>query len=297
MDMSKLQRNYKGSNADSRARQEANRKGYGSRSKDIPSGISARNVPVGSYHPGSPVRPSITHDNGFLILGKVDATFSDYFDYAMWQAKVDFGSVIRPDLVDALPAYQHFLTGNGQPRTFSYERYVLMDQSGKKTLESAILEAKLVSYYFRMFSAGTSFSFTGPAIPCGGSIEYPYPATENWQKTIGGHVIWLSANVNASPLGEKNPKFSVELTLHAEDRYNFNPNQKDIATGISDSENGRFSRAGLAHQYMHTSTLKRNFSWEGKPLVKTKVSRPFLDRIGRNEREDNIVEEKRIGER
>lgn len=294
VEMSKLERNYSGSNSSSRAGQEINRKGYGSRGEDISSGVSARkNVPVGDYQLGSPIRPStINHDNGFLRLGTVDATFSDYVSYAKWQMGVDVLKHIRPDLVDAFPAYQHFLTGNGLPRVFSYERYALMDQSGKKTLESAILEAKLVSYYFWMFSAGTDFSFTGPAISCGNSPEYPYPATENWQKAIGGHLIWLSANVEASPIGKKSPKFNVELTVHAEDRYNFNPNQADIATGLPDSENGRFSRAGLAHQYMNTSTLKRNLWWEGKPIVKTEVSRPFLDRIGRQEREDNIGDER-----
>jgi len=31
----------------------------------------------------------------------------------------------------------------------------------------------------------------------------------------------------------------MKLVLHAEDQYNFNPYQSDIATGLLDEENGR----------------------------------------------------------
>ena len=38
-------------------------------------------------------------------------------------------------------------------------------------------------------------------------------------------------------------------TIHAEDRYNFNPGAKDIATGTPDSENGIFEIATPKGQY------------------------------------------------
>jgi len=53
------------------------------------------------------------------------------------------------------------------------------------------------------------------------------------------------------------------MTLHAEDRYNFNPGMHDIATGIPDSANGEFELSGLGHQYMNYSTLVRNLTWTG----------------------------------
>lgn len=58
----------------------------------------------------------------------------------------------------------------------------------------------------------------------------------------------------------------MQLTLHAEDQYNFNPGQNDIATGIQDEENGNFVIVGLAHGYRHESTFQRNYSWEGFDL-------------------------------
>jgi hypothetical protein len=89
---------------------------------------------------------------------------------------------------------------------------------------------------------------------------FPYPATENWQKAIGAHVVWLSAVVGATEV-DGAVQFSMSLTVHAEDRYNFNPGAHDIATGIPDGANGIFEVTGLARQYMHYSTLQRSVVW------------------------------------
>lgn len=121
------------------------------------------------------------------------------------------------------------------------------------------------------------FSFTGPVIRCGlftqHSTKYiqqfPYPATENWQKAIGAHSIWLSGMVwvNKTLPGKSDVRFKMNFTLHAEDQYNFNTGGDiDIATGIPDSENGSLVTAGLANGYLHTSTLFRSFSWDGTDL-------------------------------
>jgi len=53
------------------------------------------------------------------------------------------------------------------------------------------------------------------------------------------------------------------FTLHAEDRYNFNPGSMDIATGAPDSLNGELEVSGLAQQYMNYSTLTRHITWNG----------------------------------
>ncbi len=109
---------------------------------------------------------------------------------------------------------------------------------------------------------------TGSQIAVGNSDKFPYPTTENWQKAIGGHQIWMSATVSVKP-GDS-PSFSMRMTLHAEDRYNFNPGAEDIATGTPDAANGRFELTGLAHQYMNYATLERDVTWTGgKPEAGT----------------------------
>ena len=180
------------------------------------------------------------------------------------------------DLPDALAAYRHFLYGKGADRTFSYDRYVLGDDSGRITLENALIDAQ--SGAIELFNSdrrSTAFQICSSPIQCGASDGkfvdfFPYPTTENWRKAIGAHTIWLSAMVTVTaPLTR--PQFAMVLTLHAEDRYNFNPDDEDMDTGIPDSANGRFEVTGLAKQYMNRSILVRQLRWDavsaGAPIV------------------------------
>jgi hypothetical protein len=56
--------------------------------------------------------------------------------------------------------------------------------------------------------------------------------------------------------------FDVEMTIHAEDMYNFNPGDSDIATGTPDSANGRFEITGLGHEYLNRGTFTQSFSFD-----------------------------------
>jgi len=244
----------------------------------------------GVYRLGGPSRPMIMHDNGFLVMGTRAPTAGDYVALAKWRAMLLGGEALRPDLTDALAAYRHFLDGEGKPRVFSYARYVMNDASGQITLRNAILD-----FQFAVIDLWTSNSkprhlaVTGPSIPCGSSPKsfpylasaFPYPATENWQKAIGSHFIWLSGDVDVfeDPKGVDEPLFKARMTLHAEDRYNFNPKAHDIATGIPDSENGEFERTGLAHQYDHFSELTRLLEWRGYYLGVGLSAKPNTTRL------------------
>lgn len=216
------------------------------------------------YRLGAPIRPaSIVFDNGFLDTFRPrEPTASDYLALAKWQAKLAAAETLRPDLKEGCEGYRHFLHGGGTPYVFSYETYVHNDQSGATTLANAMLDiqdgAEIV---WEANKAVTRFSITGDAITCGDTDLFPYPATENWQKAIGGHVIWLSGDVTVSEVkGET--WFRLDMVLHAEDRYNFNPGQHDIATGIPDSDNGTFEITGLGKQFTQTATLRRIVEWK-----------------------------------
>ena len=149
--------------------------------------------------------------------------------------------------------------------------------SGRVTLRNAILDAQDAAIKLWLDNGQPSvFSFSGPPIPCGTqskklayvSRAFPYPATENWQKAIGAHTIWLSGTVHVKtlPLASSMPDFKMRFVLHAEDQYNFNPGQNDIASGIPDDANGRLVVCGLAHGYRHEATLSRSFAWKGVDL-------------------------------
>jgi hypothetical protein len=205
---------------------------------------------------------------------------ADKAKYAQWAALLEAAEAAQGvpliphnDLPDALAAYRHFLYGRGTDRTFSYERYVSGDISGKVTLDNAILDLRRgveVLAAGIAIGAEPSFSVTGGPIPCGSSEPdladlFPYPATENWQKALGSHVIWLSGSARFSTLAGRRT-YVMSMTLHAEDRYNFNPGAQDINTGIPDAANGVFEVTGLAQQYMNYATLSRMLRWSGKTV-------------------------------
>lgn len=216
------------------------------------------------YRLGAPIRPSsIVFDDGFL--GRFPArkpTASDYASLAKWQLKLEVAEALRPDLADATSAYRHFLQGGGRGRSFSYESYVMNDESGVTTLANAMLDiqdgAEIV---WESDRSVRKFSLTGGQISCGSNTLFPYPATENWQKAIGGHVIWLSGEVTVTDRNG-DPWLRLDMVLHAEDRYNFNPGQKDIVTGIPDSDNGIFEITGLGKQFTQTAELRRIVEWK-----------------------------------
>ena len=138
-----------------------------------------------------------------------------------------------------------------------------MAREGAEKIYRDIYEPKLKSGW------SVPFSITSNAIVVGGDPLFPYPATENWQKAIGGHSIWISASVTVAADKESRlPTFTMFMTIHAEDRYNFNPGQHDIATGIPDADNGLFEITGLAKQYTQYATLTQIETWDGAPRMR-----------------------------
>jgi len=216
------------------------------------------------YLLGAPIRPSsIVWDNGFLDKFKPrNPTAGEYIALAKWQTKLDIAEKLRLDLKEACEAYRHFLSGGGKQRTFSFESYVMNDKSGETTLANAMLDIQDgAEVIWESDKSVKQFSLTGGQITCGNTELFPYPETENWQKAIGGHVIWLSGDVKVVEKAGQS-WFCLNMILHAEDRYNFNPGAQDIMTGIPDSDNGVFEVTGLAKQYTQTAELRRIIEWQ-----------------------------------
>src|SRR5262245_27729368 len=183
---------------------------------------------VADYKTGPPTRPDIHHDNGFLQnpndpndptpIPTIPPTDADRQALRDWRNKLEWAERLQflpvgphTHIEDGLAAYRHFLDGNGADRNFSYEKFVRDDGAGKTTLQNATRDVQLGAeeIYNQMIAQDPSlkdrpvtFLMTGSAIPVGGSDKFPYPTTENWQKAIGAHQIWMSATVTVKP-GEK----------------------------------------------------------------------------------------------
>jgi hypothetical protein len=229
----------------------------------------------------SPGRPDIHFDHGFLDDGQghIDEskrrapTVSDILSREKWAAKLMAAELARPDLSEATTAYDHFLDASGTDLIFSYDDYVGGDRAGACTLASALedIRAGAVELHENRGMKDDSFVVQTGAISVGAFVKdsvtkqwkaenprYPYPGTENWQKAIGAHAIWLDASVRVdTQAAPGRRKFVLQFTLHAEDRYNFNPGMTDLATGTPDAENGQFELSGLAKEFNDFATLTR----------------------------------------
>jgi hypothetical protein len=230
--------------------------------------------------------PKIRHDHGHLDDGngnldesrREEPTLGDHLDRMKWIAKMEAAEILRPDLVDGIAAYRHFLFGNGQRRDVHYWRFLTNDSSGQKVLASALEDTRHRALARHdqdvactVLAEGTqSYQILTGIIGVKGGGRYPYPATENWQKALGGHSIWIEASVTATVTrvamdpGTASFKrsFAITMTIHTEDMYNFNPGASDIATRTPDSENGRFEITGLGQEYINYGTFKQSFSFE-----------------------------------
>jgi len=251
-------------------------------------------------------RPNIVHDHGFLDdgTGKIDnskrrsPTAADRLLLAKWIAMLEGAETFRSDLTDGTTAYRHFLFGTGVSRDCNYERFVENDSSGTRVLSSTIEDTMTAALRFSMqrmpFAPAKetrdAFGFQSEIIVIGGSdLRYPYPATENWQKAIGGHTIWLEGNATViiNPVA-KSRSIEVQMTLRMEDMYNFNPGDADIATGTPDAENGRFEVTGLGHEFLQTAVLTRalhlrvDIGFKGD--LRTAAGNTSVGRSGRTDR-------------
>lgn len=237
------------------------------------------------YVLGSRIKPLINHDNGFLKKYPCrKPTIEEKMQYVKWRGILEAAESVqgipflsKTNMPDAVAAYRHFMEGSGTTRDVKFERYFRDDPSGRHTFRTICMEVRDAAYKFYMSNYNgldASFNFTSRVKKAKNESNldvlsntriYPHPVTENWTKTLGVFSFWVECRVDVSCI-DKIPHFQLELSIHVEDMYNFNPYQVDIATGIKDEENGVFEITGLARQYLNVGIAKGVLKWKGRPM-------------------------------
>lgn len=259
----------------------------------------AQSVEIGGtiYKLGPTPPPDIQHDNGFLQnpndpndpvpIPTREPTQEEIDYYNSERRNAEFGNIAsaipgfgiiddRSNLDNGIDHYRHFLNGGGEHYSFDYGEYIAEDDHGQTTRDSVLEDVRIAGdeIYADQVEGGdlkagesVTFNVTSDAIAVNEDVEinpdarFPYPKTENWQKAIGAHHVWSSSEVTVTRLEDGRLLATAEVTLHAEDRYNFNPGQKDIATKAPDSERGVLEESGLAHQFDQSGTAEYATQW------------------------------------
>lgn len=198
------------------------------------------------YKEGQPKTPEVEFDNDYPYDPEFKPTLNDYANYLQWQMKLK-GAQTLMYLPDGCKTYSHYLYGNGETISVDYEKAYRQDSGVRASVDVKINEGIAAAVQYYSSSGKTEFSLTG-----GPTSSTSYPATENWQKAIGGHTLWNSMNVSVN-----DNILTMELSVHELDRYNFDKGKQDIATGTKDEVNGRFASAGWAHPFNTESELHR----------------------------------------
>lgn len=236
------------------------------------------------YVLGEATKPQYNFTDDFEY-GSKQPTEQDYRDSTKWQAMLKGAEVLKPELDDATDMYSHYWDNTGTPKEFDYTEAYREDQGVKMSVDSEVARAAAAAD--QMVRDGhTNFSITGDTRTVGSNDPaLPYPKTEDWQKTIGAYQQWSHGNVRV----EGNRVF-MDVTVEAQDRYNFNKGAADIATGQPDNANGRFAELGWAKPFDTHGSITKTISWElGQPPqsgTMTDVSIPQRD-PGGEDRIDN----------
>ncbi|WP_410871254.1 hypothetical protein [Nocardia sp. A7] len=241
----------------------------------IPNLPSMSVSPDGRYRLGDPKRPGVKHDDTFIYNSK-DSNFQDWLDKQKWQAKLLGGEYIKSELDDATALYRHYWDNNGERMKFDYNEAYKEDPSVRSAVDTEIASTAAAADYFAR-TGNKDFAITGDPTTARTS-------TENWQKAIGGHQQWSHANVRV-----EGNRVVMDVTVEAEDYYNFDKGKSDIATGAPDSQNGRFAEIGWAKPFESHGSVTRTVSWElGQPpssATTTDTSNPDRN-PGREDRSD-----------
>jgi len=197
---------------------------------------------------------------GYVYKGQREPTAAEKRSELWWNTKAFGATLIRWDLGNALPAYKHFQGATGEDFTFDLDDYFDDDPSATTLYNSAVGIAKNSAEKLASIDGSINMTSKGYAVQYG-DRRFPYPQTEDWQKAIGAFNFYMTAKVTAVYVFGK-INYTMELTIHAVDRYNFNPGMSDIATGTPDGANGVFEVTGLGKEFMQYGSYTTSITWQ-----------------------------------
>ena len=163
---------------------------------------------------------------------------------------LDGGRAIK-NIPDAADFYAHFRDNTGTPKTFDYER-AYDEDAGVRNRVNARLNDSLQAANEAVNAGKTETTLYSPA-----TSEGPYPKTENWRKTIGGHTNYTTTNVEVS-----GDTVTATVTVYARDKYNFDRGKADLDSGTPDAVNGRFEELGWAKSFESNGSLTQTYTWK-----------------------------------
>lgn len=178
-----------------------------------------------------------------------EATQEDYDNWRKWWLYLQgAGWVLQHS--DSYEFYKHFRENTGTPKTFDYEKAYRDDAVIRNNINSD-LNASLQAANEAVMAGKTDVTLYSPKHSVGS------PATENWQRTIGGHTMYTDTDVTV-----EGDTVTATVTVYARDKWNFNRDAHDLGSGTPDAVNGRFEELGWAKSFESSGSVTRTYTWK-----------------------------------
>lgn len=170
---------------------------------------------------------------------------------------------------DSYDFYGHFRENTGTPKTFDYEK-AYRDDAAIRNYVNTDLNASLQAANEAVMAGQTDVTLYSP------KHSVPNPATENWQRTIGGHTMYTDTDVTV-----RGDTVTATVTVYARDKWNFDRGKSDSGSGTPDAVNGRFEELGWGKSFETSGSVTRTYTWkvgEQPPVMDTHTTESNEDR-------------------
>ncbi|MFC7592567.1 hypothetical protein ACFQYP_59225 [Nonomuraea antimicrobica] len=198
----------------------------------------------GKYDLGPPRDPGIPFDDPWPFDPDAKPGLSDYAQWYKWQALQDAEDA-TPGFDEAADTLRHYLSGSGDDYQVDYDRAYQDDALIRQAVDAEIRRAQENAERLHRETGNQQFQMTGEP------ISVKNTETKNWEFALGQHSIWGSGDVRV-----EGNQATMDVTVHAYDRYNFNREDSWI-----NQENGRFETLGWARSYDTHGSLTRTVTW------------------------------------
>lgn len=212
---------------------------------------------------------TIEWDDDFPYGSKAgQATQEDYDNWRKWKVmQLAAAGVLQH--YDSADFYGHFRENTGTPKTFDYEK-AYRDDAAIRNYVNTDLNASLQAANEAVMTGQTDVTLYSP------KHSVPNPATENWQRTIGGHTMYTNTAVKV-----EGDTVTATVTVYARDKWNFNRGEHDSGSGTPDAVNGRFEELGWGKSFQSSGSVTRTYTWkvgEQPPMLDTQATESNEDR-------------------
>ena len=212
---------------------------------------------------------TIEWDDDFPYGSKAgQATQEDYDNWRKWKImQLAAAGVLQH--YDSADFYGHFRENTGTPKTFDYEK-AYRDDAAIRNYVNTDLNASLQAANEAVMAGQTDVTLYSP------KHSVPNPATENWQRTIGGHTMYTNTAVKV-----EGDTVTATVTVYARDKWTFNRGEHDSGSGTPDAVNGRFEELGWGKSFQSSGSVTRTYTWkvgEQPPMLDTQATESNEDR-------------------